>query len=293
MSAGATVREPRGLVSYVLPAGEADNMLNLELRTLNPAPLADMSEKKLAGRVAVITGASKGLGKAMALALGQAGARLALVSRNRAQLEAVAAQAQSLGAEVEVCVADVTDEAQVKRLESEVTGRFGRIQILINNAGINIRKNVTDFALAEWRQVMDTNLTGVFLMCRAFVPHMKGQAGGRIVNLTSIMSHVALAGRTVYAASKSGLLGFTKALALELAPEQITVNGISPGPFATEMNTPLMQNPELSQFFLSRIPLGRWGRVEEVGALAVYLCSDEAGFITGADILIDGGWTAQ
>lgn len=252
-----------------------------------------MSEKKLAGKLAVITGASKGLGKAMALALGRAGARLALVSRSRDALEAVAAQAQAAGVEAGVFLADVSDEAQVTRIETEIRARFGPAHILINNAGINVRKPITDFTLAEWRQVMDTNLTGVFLMCRAFVPGMKGHGYGRILNLTSIMSHVALAGRAAYAASKSGLLGFTKALALELAPDRITVNGISPGPFATEMNTVLMQNPELSQFFLSRIPLGRWGQVEEVGDLAVYLCSEEAGFITGTDLLIDGGWTAQ
>jgi NAD(P)-dependent dehydrogenase (short-subunit alcohol dehydrogenase family) len=107
------------------------------------------------------------------------------------------------------------------------------------------------------------------------------------------MSHVAIAGRTAYAASKSGLLGFTKALALELVTDKITVNGISPGPFATELNKPILENPEANAQFLSKIPLGRWGRVEEVGQLALYLCSEDAGFITGTDILIDGGWTAQ
>jgi NAD(P)-dependent dehydrogenase (short-subunit alcohol dehydrogenase family) len=249
--------------------------------------------KKLAGKVAIITGASKGLGKAMALALGAEGAGLLLVSRNEAQLQATADEARSVGAEAEICPADITDEAQVRRVEALATDRFGKVQILINNAGMNIRKPATDFSLAEWRQVQDTNLTSVFLMCRAFVPHMKGQGYGRIINMTSMMSHVALPGRTAYAASKSALLGFTRALALELAPEKITVNGISPGPFATEMNVPLMENPELSREFISKIPLARWGKVEEVGQLALYLCSEDAGFITGTDILIDGGWTAQ
>jgi NAD(P)-dependent dehydrogenase (short-subunit alcohol dehydrogenase family) len=252
-----------------------------------------MSAGKLEGKTALITGASKGLGRAMALALAEAGTRVALASRNLERLNATAAAVRKLGAEAAVFQVDVTDEAQVLRLEKAVAGEFGRVQILINSAGMNNRKPVTEFTLAEWRQVLDTNLTGVFLMCRSFVPQMRGQGYGRILNLTSIMSHVALPGRTAYAASKAGLLGFTRALALELAPDKITVNGISPGPVATEMNAPLIEDPELNRQFTSRIPLGRWGRVEEIGQLAVYLCSEDAGFITGADILIDGGWTAQ
>src|SRR5664279_3418603 len=199
-----------------------------------------MSTRKLEGKTALITGASKGLGRAMALALAEAGARLALVSRNLELLNETAGAVRQLGAEAVVFTADVTDEAQVLRLEKAVAGQFGKVQILINNAGMNIRKPVTDFTLAEWQQVMDTNLTGVFLMCRSFIPQMRGQGYGRILNLTSIMSHVALPGRTAYAASKAGLLGLTRALALELAPEKITVNGISPGPVATEMNAPLI-----------------------------------------------------
>jgi NAD(P)-dependent dehydrogenase (short-subunit alcohol dehydrogenase family) len=249
--------------------------------------------KKLSDRVAVITGASKGLGKAMALALAAEGARVALVSRQRDALENVAAEVRELGAVAEVFVADVTDEAQVIRLSSDVASRMGHAQILINNAGINIRRPATEFTLEEWRRVLDTNLTSVFLLCRSFVPQMKGNGYGRILNLTSIMSHVALPHRTAYCASKAGLLGFTRALAMELAPDKITVNGISPGPFATEMNAPILQNPEANAQFISRIPLGRWGDVREIGQLAVYLCSEESGFITGTDILIDGGWTAQ
>ncbi|MBI3470602.1 MAG: SDR family oxidoreductase [Candidatus Solibacter usitatus] len=249
--------------------------------------------KKLEGKTALITGASKGLGKAMALSLAGAGARIALVSRNREQLEEVAALVAGRGAEAKVFTADVAKEADVLALEREVAAAFGKVHILINNAGINIRKTLTEFTLEEWNRVIDTNLTSVFLMCRSFVPHMKGSGYGRILNMTSIMSWVSIPGRAAYSSSKTALLGLTRALALELAPDGVTVNGISPGPFATEMNTALMQNPEINAQFLSKIPVGRWGKVEEIGELALYLCSEEAGFITGTDILIDGGWCAQ
>jgi NAD(P)-dependent dehydrogenase (short-subunit alcohol dehydrogenase family) len=249
-----------------------------------------MSEKRLQGKTALITGGSKGLGKAMALALAEEGATVLLVSRDRGKLESVAEEA---GSSARVFVADVSREEEVERLRKEVAAAHPRIDILINNAGINIRRNLVDFALEEWESVLRTNVTAVFLMCRAFVPMMKGAGYGRILNMTSIMSHVSMPQRTAYSTSKSGLLGLTKALALELAPDGITVNGISPGPFATEMNLPITQNPELNQQFVSRIPVGRWGQLNEIGKLAVYLCSEEAGFITGTDILIDGGWTAQ
>jgi NAD(P)-dependent dehydrogenase (short-subunit alcohol dehydrogenase family) len=247
----------------------------------------------LSGRVALITGASRGLGKSMALALGGAGARLALVARDAASLDQVAKDARGAGAEAEVYRVDVTDEQQVRDLERDVIERFGPVHILINNAGINIRKNVPEFTLQEWNSVIATNLTSAFLMCRSFVPHMKGQGYGRIVNMTSIMSHVSLAGRAAYSSSKAGLLGFTRALALELAPDGICVVAISPGPFATEMNTALMNDPEKNAQFLSNIPVGRWGKVEDIGQLALFLCSDHAAFITGTDVLIDGGWCAR
>ena len=248
----------------------------------------------LNGRTALVTGASRGLGKAMALALAEAGAGIALVSRDETKLNEVAKQIRDGGGRAEVFAADVTDEAQVARVRDAVAEKFGGVlHILVNNAGINIRKPLTDFTLAEWRSVLDTNLTSVFLMCRAFVPMMKGRGYGRIVNMTSMMSHISLPGRTAYSASKTALLGFNRALALELAAEKITVNGISPGVCDTEINAPLMQNAELRAQFLAKIPVGRFGLPDEIAKLAVYLCSEEAGFITGTDIVIDGGWTAQ
>jgi NAD(P)-dependent dehydrogenase (short-subunit alcohol dehydrogenase family) len=229
----------------------------------------------------------------MALAMAAEGAGIALVSRNREELEGVAAEIAAAGGVAGVFPADVTSEDQVRRIEQEIVARFGTVNILVNNAGVNVRKPVTDFTLDEWQSVLDTSLTAAFLMCRSFVPHMKGQGYGRILNMTSIMAWVSLPGRTAYSSSKSALLGMTRALALELAAEGITANGISPGPFATEMNRPLMENAELNAQFLASVPLGRWGKVEEIGKLAVYLCSEDAGFITGTDILIDGGWCAK
>ncbi len=247
----------------------------------------------LNGRVALITGASRGLGKAMALALGGAGARLALVSRDATQLTVVAEEARKLGAHSEVFRADVSDEEQVLQLARDVPAKLGPVDILINNAGTVVRSTCVDFSLADWNLVLNTNLTSAFLICRSFVPQMKGRGYGRVINISSIMAHISLPQRTAYSASKAGLLGFTRALALELAPEKITVVAISPGPFVTEMTAPLAADPAHNAQFSSRVPLGRWGQPEEVGKLALYLCSDEASFITGTDILIDGGWCAQ
>lgn len=252
-----------------------------------------MKPRALEGKVALVTGPSKGLGKAMSLALAEAGANLALASRDERLLAETAEAIRAFGSEAEVFPTDVSNEREVLALEKAVSSRFGKVHIVINNAGINLRKPITEFTLEECNRIQATNVTSAFLTCRSFVPQMKGVGYGRIINMASIFGHVSLPGRTAYSTSKAALLGLTKALALELAPEKITVNSISAGPCATEINKPLLENAELTQFFLSRVPVGRWGLPEEIGQLALYLCSEAAGFITGTDIVIDGGWTAQ
>lgn len=239
-------------------------------------------------KVAVITGASRGLGRAMAVALAAKGARVALVGRRRETLEAVAAEVPGSQA----FVADVSSEADVLRLAAGVERDMGRASILINNAGAALRKNVTETTLDEWKAVQDANLTSAFLMSRSFIPHMKASGFGRIIHIASIMSHVSLPQRAGYSSSKSAMLGLTRVTALEHAKDNITVNAICPGWFETEMTAGLQANPETNAQILAKVPIGRWGKPDEIGALAVYLCSDDAGFITGTSIVIDGGWCA-
>jgi len=252
-----------------------------------------MINQRLDGRLAVVTGASKGLGKQMAEALAEAGATVALVARSSELLEAVRAGITERGGKACAFVADVSAEADVASVAGAIRKQAGAPDILINNAGINIRRPLHEYTLKEWHRVMSTNVDGPFFCARAFVPGMIEKKFGRIINVASTMAHVSLPRRAAYSSSKFAVLGMTKALALELAPYNITANAISPGPFATEIARVVMEDPVQMADFTAKIPLGRWGKLEEIGALAVFLSSEASAFITGTDIVIDGGWTAQ
>lgn len=248
---------------------------------------------KLDGRVAVITGGGRGIGLATAEALGAHGAAVLLADRDAVLLPAAAERVRRRGARCETMACDVRDEASVIALADFARREFGGVHILVNSAGTAIRKNVVDFTLEEWRTVVETNLTGTFLPVKYLVPLMRGHGWGRIINLSSIMGHVSTAGRGVYSATKHGVLGLTKALAQELVEEGITCNAISPGFIATELTAALRANPERNAELMAATPMKRWGTPEEIASLALYLCSDGAAFMTGTDVLSDGGWVAQ
>jgi NAD(P)-dependent dehydrogenase (short-subunit alcohol dehydrogenase family) len=249
---------------------------------------------QLDGRVALVTGASRGLGEAMADALAQAGASIAVVSRNLDECQQVADRLKSkTGREILAVQTDVTRRDEVEEMVCQTVAKFGKIDILVNNAGINVRKHLIDVADEDWESVMGVNLKGPMLCSRAVARVMIEEGCGSIINISSMMAFVSLSGRAAYSTSKAGLLGMTRTLALEWAPYSIRVNALCPGPFATPMNKVLLQDKELHTYFVSRIPLGRFGEPQELGGAIVFLASDASSFMTGASLVLDGGWTAQ
>ncbi|MBC8229321.1 3-oxoacyl-ACP reductase FabG [bacterium] len=249
---------------------------------------------RLDDRVAIITGGSKGLGKAMASALAGAGANVVVMSRHLNEAQVAADEIKNrTGRKILALEVDVSQQQQVEQMVSQTLEEFGRIDILINNAGINIRGSIEELKMEDLAQVLNINLIGPILCCRAVVPYMKAQKYGRVINIASILGTVGMPNRTSYSTSKGAIIQFTRTLALELAPHNITVNAICPGPFATEMNRPLMDDPQVYQTFANKVPLGRWGEPEEIGGVAIFLASDASSFVTGATIYVDGGYTAQ
>ena len=249
---------------------------------------------RLENRVALVTGGNRGLGRTMAVALADAGASVAICSRQSREAQAAAAEiASQTGQTVLGYGCDVTDPAQVDSLVGRVVEAFGRIDVLVNNAGINIRGPIEELSVEEFRLVQETNVTGMWLVCRAVAPHMKAQGFGRVINLGSVLSVVSLADRSPYATSKGAVLQLTRTLALEWARNGITVNALLPGHFVTEMDRPLLEDPATYEAFVAQVPMGRLADPEEIQGLVVYLASDASSFVTGAGIAIDGGMAAR
>ena len=249
---------------------------------------------RLNDKVALITGGARGLGKTIAIALGEAGADIVLAGRSRESCEVTAREiGGATGRTVRAFEADVTSAGDVARLTADVIAACGAIDILVNNAGTNIRGTIDKLSEQDWDTVVDTNLKGPFLCSKAIGPLMAARGWGRVINLASIMSVVALPGRAPYASSKAGVLGLTRVLALEWAGTGVTCNAICPGPFATDMNRQLLNDPAAYQQFVNQIPLGRWGELDELAGAAVFLASDASSFVTGSSLFVDGGWTAR
>ena len=253
-----------------------------------------MQKFSLRGKTALVTGGNRGLGLAIAAALYDAGATVVLTARDEVQLAAAKAHLLERGeGQVHTISANLSDDASVTDLYNAVHIRVDSVDILVNNAGVNRRGPAENLTEDDWHYVLQTDLTVPFLVARTFARPMLHRGWGRILNIGSIFGQVAFGHRVPYGAAKAGVIHMSKVMAVEWAGRGVTVNALCPGPFATEMNKVVMNDPEQYQRFVNNIPIGRWGDLEEIGAPALLLCSDAGSFITGTTLTVDGGWTAQ
>ena len=243
--------------------------------------------ENLAGKVALVTGASQGIGRACAITLAKTGARIALAARNVANLEAVASEITAAGGEAKIFPLDISDETSIQAAAKEALAHFGTVHILVNNAGITRDNLLLRMKRADWDAVLTTNLTGTFLLTQAVLNPMLRARWGRIINITSVVARTGQAGQANYAASKAGLIGFTQSMARELASRSVTVNAVAPGYIETAMTAVLEEKQR--EAFLKHIPLGRPGTEQDVANAVAFLASPEASYITGHVLDVNGG----
>ena len=255
---------------------------------------ARMNPFDLKGRVAIVTGGNGGIGLGMARGLAQAGATLVVAGRNAAKSAAAVKDIEAAGGKASATEVDVTSEASCKALVAATVQRHGRVDILVNNAGINIRKQPQEYTLAEWREVLDTNLSSAFVCSQAAYPEMKRAGSGKIINIGSMMSIFGASFTTPYAASKGGIVQMSRALACAWAKDNIQVNSVLPGWIDTELTQNARRQVDgLHERVLARTPAGRWGAPGDFGGIAVFLASAASDFVTGTAIPVDGGYSVQ
>ena len=248
----------------------------------------------LTGKVAIVTGGNGGIGLGMARGLARAGASVVIAGRNQAKSESAAREVETLGAKALAIAVDVTDKNAVASMVEATLKTFGRLDILINNAGINIRNPAHTLSLDDWRAVIDTNLTSAFLCAQAVYPAMKKAGGGKIINIGSMMSIFGAGFAPAYAASKGGIVQFTKSIALSWAADNIQANAILPGWIDTDLTRKAREQlPALNENVLNRTPAKRWGTIDDLAGAAVFLASPASDFVTGTTIPVDGGYSAQ
>lgn len=251
------------------------------------------SEFSLEGKVAVVTGGTSGIGRALSLGLAEAGANVIATARRQQQVEETAAAIEALGGKTLRMASDVCDRASLEKLAAAILDGFGKVDILVNCAGIIKRAPTLDFPEQEWTSILNTNLTGTLRACQVFGRPMLERGYGRIVNIASLNSFVALNEVAAYAASKAGVAALTKSLAVEWSKQGVTVNAVAPGVFRTDLNAKLLDSTARGQELLMRTPMGRFGKTEELIGATVFLASDSASFVTGQILAVDGGFLAS